>query len=90
MKEFRFVPQLEKDHISAFEDIPNDDKKKGMEYVWEKRSLYYKDCLNLGPKYRVDWEFVRRVREAIGKKIMSRSKESLELGPEYKTGQEVT
>ena len=27
MKEFRFVPQLEKDHISAFEDIPNDDKK---------------------------------------------------------------
>ena len=73
-----------------FEDIPDDDKKRGMEYVWEKRSLFYKDCLNIGPRYKVDWEFVRRAREAIRKKIMSRSKEILELSLEYTTGQEVT
>ena len=90
MEEFRFVPQLDRDHIGAFEDTPDVGKKNGMEYVWEKRSLYYKDCLHLGPRYKVDWEFVRRAREAIRKKIMSRSKESLELGPEYTTGQEVT
>ena len=90
MKEFRFVPQLDKDQISAFEDIPDDGKKKGMEYVWEKRSLYYKDCLHLGPRYKVDEEFVRKAREAIRRKIMSRSKESLELGPEYNAGQGVT
>jgi hypothetical protein len=90
MKEFRFVPQLDKDQIGAIEDIPDDSKKKGMEYVWEKRSLYYKDCLHLGPRYKVDGEFVRRAREAIRKKIMSRSKKSLEVGLEYTTGQGVT
>ena len=90
MKEFRFVLQLDKDHISAFEDIPDDAKKRGMDYAWEKRSLYYKDCLHLGPRYKVDGEFVRRAREAVRRKIMSRSKGSLEVGPEYTTGQEVT
>ena len=58
MREFRYLSQLEKDNISAIEDINEEDKKKGMNFVWEKRSLYYKDCLTLGPKYRVDIEIV--------------------------------
>ena len=90
MKELRFVPQLDKDHISAFEDIPDEANKLGMNYALEKRSLYYKDCLHLGPRYKVDEEFVRKAREAIRRKIMSRSKESLEVGPEYNTGREAT
>ena len=86
MKEFRFVPQLDRDNIGAFEDLPDEAKEKGMQYAWEKRSLYYKDCLHLSPRYKVDEEFVKRIREAIRKKIMSRSKESLEVGPESITG----
>lgn len=40
MKEFRYVPQLDKDNISAFEDINEEDRKKGMDYVWEKKELF--------------------------------------------------
>ena len=62
MKEFRFVPQLDKDNIGAFEDINEEGKKKGMDYVWEKRSLFYMDCLTLGPRYKVDRELGRQLR----------------------------
>lgn len=68
MKEFRYISQLDKDNISAFEDINEDDRKKGMNYVWEKMSLFYKDCLSLGPKYKVDWQLAGRIREAIERK----------------------
>ena len=68
MKELRFVPQLDKDNISAFEDINEEDKKKGMDYVWEKRSLFYNDCLTLGPRYKIDREFSKRIWDAIEKK----------------------
>jgi hypothetical protein len=54
MNEFRFISRFDKDNVGAFEDINEKDKKKGMDYVWEKRSLYYKDCLALGPRYKVD------------------------------------
>ena len=67
VNEFRFVPPLDKDNIGAIEDINDEDKKKGMDYVWNKRNLYYKDCLNLGPKYKVDMEIVRMIRGAIEK-----------------------
>ena len=87
MEEFRFVPQLDRDHIGAFEDIP---EKKGTKHVWDKRSLYYKDCLHLGPRYKVDEEFVRRTREAIRKRMISHSNKCVELGSEYTTGREVT
>lgn len=61
------MPRLDKDNIGAIEDINEEDKEKGMDYVWNKRSLYYKDCLNLGPKYKVDMEIVRMIRGAIEK-----------------------
>ena len=67
VNEFRFVPRFDKDNIGAIEDINDEDKEKGMDYVWNKRSLYYKDCLNLGPKYKVDMEVVRMIRGAIEK-----------------------
>ena len=67
VKEFLFVSRLDKDYIGAIEDINDEDKEKGMEYVWNKRSLYYEDCLNLGPKYKVDMEVVRMIKEAMGK-----------------------
>jgi hypothetical protein len=61
MKEFRFVSRFDMDNIGAFEDINEEDKKKGMDYVWEKKSRFYKDCLTLGPKYKVDREFANRI-----------------------------
>jgi hypothetical protein len=64
MKDFCYVPKLERDNISAIEDINEEDKKEGMNFVWEKRSRYYKNCLTLGPKYRVDMEIVQRLRES--------------------------
>lgn len=67
MKEFCHVPQLDMDNISAIEDINEEDKSKGMNFAWEKRSLYYKNCLALGPKYKVDNEVVQRLRESIKK-----------------------
>ena len=67
MKEFRYVPKLDMDNISAIEDINEEDKNKGMNFIWEKRSRYYKNCLTLGPKYRVDMEIVQRLRESIEK-----------------------
>ena len=67
VKEFRFVPRFDKDNIGAIEDINEEDKEKGMDYVWSKRSLYYKDCLKLGPKYKINWEIVRMIRGAIEK-----------------------
>ena len=63
---FRFVSRLDMDYIGAIEDI-NEEKEKGMEYVWNRRSLYYKDCLNLGPKYKINREVVRMIKEAMGK-----------------------
>ena len=42
MKEFRFVPQLDKDHISAFEDIPDEAKKIGMGCLPRSTFLYYR------------------------------------------------
>ena len=68
MKEFRFVPRFDVDNIGAFEDINEEDKVKGMDYVREKKSLFYKDCLALGPKYKVDRELATRMLEAIEKK----------------------
>lgn len=67
MKEFRYVPQLDRDNISAVKDINEDDKNKGMDFVWEKRSLFYKNCLTLRPKYKVDMEVVQGLRESIEK-----------------------
>ena len=67
VKEFRFISRMENDYIGATEDINDEEKEKGMEYVWRRRSLYYKDCLNLGPKYKVDLEVVRMIKEAMGR-----------------------
>ena len=88
MKEFRFISRFDKDNISAFEDINEEDKKKGMDYVWEKRSLFYKDCLTLGPKYKVDKEFAHRIIGAIEKKVIGFYKEHLQS--ESETNDEVT
>ena len=85
MKEFRFVPRFDMDNIGAFEDINEEDKKKGMDYVWEKKSLFYKDCLTLVPKYKVDREFANRIIGAIEKKVVGLYKEHLQSGPEYKS-----
>ena len=74
--------------ISACEDINEEDRKKGMGYVWEKKSLFYKDCLALGPKYKVDRELATRMLEALKKKANELYEEHLQLGPEYKTGLE--
>jgi hypothetical protein len=68
MKEFCFVPRFDMDNIGAFEDINEEDTKKGMDYVWEKKSLFNKDCLTLGPKYKVDREISYRIIGAIEKK----------------------
>ena len=40
MKEFCYISQFDKDNISAFEDINEEDRKKGMNYVWGKMSLF--------------------------------------------------
>jgi hypothetical protein len=85
MKEFRFMPRFDLDTIGAFEDINEEDKKKGMDYVWEKKSLFYKDCLALGPRYKVDKECADRILGAIEKKVIGLYKEHLQSGPEYKT-----
>lgn len=86
MKEFRFVPRFDLDKIGACEDINEEDRKKGMGYVWEKRSLFYKDCLALGPRYKVDKELATRMLEALKKKANELYVEHLQLGPKYKTG----
>ena len=88
MKEFRFVSRLDQDNIGAFEDISEEDKKKGMDYVWEKRSLYYKNCLALGPMYKVNEEFVRLTMGAIEKKVIGFYKEYLQS--ENGTNYEIT
>ena len=88
MKEFRFVSRLDQDNIGAFEDISEEDKKKGMDYVWEKRSLYYKNCLALGPMYKVNEEFVRLTMGAIEKKVIGFYKEYLQS--ENGTNDEIT
>ena len=88
MKEFRFISRFDKDNVGAFEDINEEDKKKGMDYVWEKRSLFYKDCLALGPRYKVDKEFAQRIMGAIEKKVIGFYKEYLQS--ESETNDEVT
>lgn len=84
MKEFRFVPRFDMDNISAFEDINEEDKVKGMDYVYEKKSLFYKDCLALGPKYKVDKECADRFLGAMENKMIGLYKEHLQSGTEYK------
>jgi hypothetical protein len=70
MKEFCYVPRLDIDNIGAFEDINEEDKRKGMDYVWKKRSLYYNNCLTLGPKYKIDREMANRIIGEIEKKVV--------------------
>jgi hypothetical protein len=88
MKEFHFVPRFDLDKIGACEDINEEDRNKGMGYVWEKRNLFYKDCLALGPKYKVDRELATRMLEAIEKKANELYEEHLQSGLKYKTGLE--
>jgi len=88
MKEFRFISRFDSDNVGAFEDIDEKDKKKGMDYVWEKRSLYYKDCLALGPRYKVDEEFAQMIMGAIEKKVIGFYKEYLQS--ESETNDEIT
>jgi hypothetical protein len=56
-----------------------------MSTVWEKRSLFYKDCLALGPKFKVDRELATRMLEALKKKANELYVEHLQSGPKYKT-----
>ena len=88
MKEFRFISRFDKDNVGAFEDTNEEDKKKGMDYVWEKKSLYYKDCLALGPRYKVDEEFAQMIMGAIEKKVIGFYKEYLQS--ENGTNDEIT
>ena len=78
------MPRFDMDNIGAFEDINEEDKVKGMDYVCEKKSLFYKDCLALGPKYKVDKECADRLLGAIENKVIGHYKEYLQSGPEYK------
>ena len=54
----------------------------------KKRSLYYKDCLALRPRYKVDEEFARVIMGAIEKKVIGFYKEYLQS--ESGTNDEVT
>jgi len=59
--EYGHLSFFERDNIRAFEDKSKDDVEKGFKFMWERRRLYYKDCLTLGPRYRVDENFVNMI-----------------------------
>ena len=52
--------------------------------MWEKRSLFYKNCLTLGPRYKTDRELAKRIIGAIEKKVIGFYKEYLQSGPKFK------
>ncbi|GJY73170.1 hypothetical protein Tco_0477601 [Tanacetum coccineum] len=44
----------EKENMKSVYPRNDEDKKKGVEYIMSKIPGFYKQCLELGPKYRTD------------------------------------
>nr|GEV30464.1 protein kinase-like domain, concanavalin A-like lectin/glucanase domain protein [Tanacetum cinerariifolium]GEV40996.1 protein kinase-like domain, concanavalin A-like lectin/glucanase domain protein [Tanacetum cinerariifolium] len=51
IKQYNSLSDLEKEHTKSVYLRIEDDKRKGLEYVMSKILGFYKECLELGPKY---------------------------------------
>nr|GEW08614.1 protein kinase-like domain, concanavalin A-like lectin/glucanase domain protein [Tanacetum cinerariifolium] len=51
IEQYNSLPDLEKDHTKLVYLRNEEDKRRGAEYVMSKILGFYKECLELGPKY---------------------------------------
>ncbi|GJR86345.1 hypothetical protein Tco_0210356 [Tanacetum coccineum] len=53
IEQYQLVSNLKKDHLQSVYFRSEDDKRKGVDYVMKKMLGFYKECLELGPEYKV-------------------------------------
>nr|GEX43153.1 protein kinase-like domain, concanavalin A-like lectin/glucanase domain protein [Tanacetum cinerariifolium] len=56
IKQYNSLSTLEKEHTKSLYLRNEEDKRRGVEYVMSKILGFYKECLELGPKYLTGME----------------------------------
>ncbi|GKF22651.1 hypothetical protein Tco_0074973, partial [Tanacetum coccineum] len=51
IEQYNSLSDLEKEHMKSVYLRNEEDKRRGVEYVMSKILRFYKECLELGPKY---------------------------------------
>ncbi|GJW48404.1 hypothetical protein Tco_0080050 [Tanacetum coccineum] len=54
VEQYQLMPNLEKDFMQADYVRSKDDTKRGVDYVMKNMFGFYKECLELGPEYKVN------------------------------------
>nr|GEU41401.1 protein kinase-like domain, concanavalin A-like lectin/glucanase domain protein [Tanacetum cinerariifolium] len=60
VEQHRLRPNLKKDFMQVVYVRSEDDKKKEVDYVMKKMFVFYKECLELGFKYKVKQDDIGR------------------------------
>ncbi|GJR31210.1 putative reverse transcriptase domain-containing protein [Tanacetum coccineum] len=71
IEQYDSLSNLEKEHIKSVYLRNEEDKKRGVEYVISKILGFYKDCLELGPKYLTGVEDEREVTYIINYQVLN-------------------
>ena len=56
IKQFRLLSNIEKEHKQAVYYRNDEDRRKGVDYVMKRIFGFYKECLQLGPEYKITQE----------------------------------
>ena len=53
IEQFRLLSNIEKEHKQAVYYRNDEDKRRGVDYVMSKIFGFYKECVQLGPEYKI-------------------------------------
>ena len=56
IEQFRLLSNIEKEHKQAVYYRNDEDKRRGVDYVMSRIFGFYKECLQLGPEYKIGQE----------------------------------
>ena len=56
IEQIRLLSNIEKEHKQAVYYRNDEDRRRGVDYVMNKMFGFYKECLQLGPKYETKIE----------------------------------
>nr|GEW55153.1 retrovirus-related Pol polyprotein from transposon TNT 1-94 [Tanacetum cinerariifolium] len=55
IKQYNSLLSIEKEHTKSVYLRNEEDKRRGVEYIMSKILGFYKECIELGPEYKLDW-----------------------------------
>ncbi|GJR66602.1 MAK10-like protein [Tanacetum coccineum] len=62
IEQYNSLSNLEKEHTKLVYLRNEEDKRRGVNYVMSKILGFYKECLELGPEYVLDWKMKEKSR----------------------------